>query len=223
MFAYVSSHDLQTPLRNIILYAQLLERRYEGKLDSDADEFIGFVVAGAKHMTLLINDLLEYSRVTTKSEPPRPTSTAETVAQALRNLERDLGEADAELVVGELPVVMAEPTFLVSLFQNLVGNAVKYRAPDRKPVISVGAWRERADLWRFAVADNGIGIEPQYHDKVFEIFQRLDPTSATEGTGIGLTLCRRIVHRFGGTIWIESEPGIGTTFLFTLPDGTGAT
>ena len=221
-FAYVASHDLQTPLRNIVRYAQLLEHRYKNRLDADADVFIGFVVDSGKHMTRLINDLLEFSRVSRQSEPLKPISAGEAVAQALKNLDLELVTTGAEVKVGDLPMVQADQTYLVSLFQNLLGNGLKYRAPDRKPVLSVSAERVSFDCWRFAMADNGIGIEQQYHDKIFEIFQRLDPASSAEGTGIGLTLCRRIVHRFGGIIWLKSEPGIGTTFFFTLRDGSAA-
>jgi two-component system, sensor histidine kinase and response regulator len=222
-FAYVASHDLQTPLRNIVSYTQLLERRYKGLLDTDADDFIGFIVANGKHMTRLINDLLDFSRISRQSEPPHPTPAGEAVSQALQNLKLELERADAELKFGELPIVMADHLHLVSLFQNLLGNGLKYRSSDRRPVLSVSAERESSELWRFAVADNGIGIEPDYHDKIFEIFQRLDPASSVEGTGIGLTLCRRIIHRFGGEIWVESQPNEGSTFFFTLPDGSSAT
>ena len=219
-FAYVASHDLQTPLRNIVRYTQLLERRYRGKIEPDADDFIGFVVDSGKHMTHLINDLLEFSRVSRQSVPLEPKSAGEAVAQALKNLDLELLTTGAVLNVGDLPTVVADQTYLVSLFQNLLGNGIKYRAPDRKPVLSVSAERISFDYWRFAVTDNGIGIEPQYHDKIFEIFQRLDPVSHADGTGIGLTLCRRIVHRFGGTIWVMSAPGKGSTFFFTLRDGS---
>ena len=222
-FAYVASHDLQTPLRNIVRYAQLLEHRYKNRLDADADDFIGFVVDSGKHMTRLINDLLEFSRVSRQSEPLKPISAGEALAQALKNLDLELVTTGAEVKVGDLPMVQADQTYLVSLFQNLLGNGLKYRAPDRKPMLSVSAERVSFDCWRFAIADNGIGIEPQYHDKIFEIFQRLNPAASAEGTGIGLTLCRRIVHRFGGNIWLKSEPGTGTTFFFTLTDGTAAT
>jgi len=221
-FAYVASHDLRTPLRNIVSYAQLLERRYKGNFDADADDFIGFIVDSGKRMTELITDLLAYSRVANPSQPLQSLSANEAVAEALANLTLDIQETQAEITVGTLPKVAAEHSQLVSLFQNLIGNALKYRAPDRKAQISVTAEWIGGDRWRFAVSDNGIGIEPQYFDKVFEIFQRLYPAGDAEGTGIGLTLCRRIVNRFGGTIWVESRPGEGTTMLFTLRDGGSA-
>jgi light-regulated signal transduction histidine kinase (bacteriophytochrome) len=218
-FAYVASHDLQTPLSNMVRYAQLLEHRYKGKIDADADDFLRFIVDGGKHMTNLIHDLLAYSRTSRQLELLRPMPAGEAIAQALKNLELDIYEAGAEVIVGDLPMVIADQTHLVSLFQNLLGNGLKYCAPDRKPVLSVSVERMPGNDWRFAVSDNGIGIDPQYHGKIFEIFQRLDPINYKEGTGIGLTLCRRIVHRFGGEIWLESELGEGTTFFFTLKDG----
>ena len=222
-FAYVSSHDLRTPLRNIISYSQLLEHRYKGRIDDDADIFIGFIVDNGRQMTRLINDLLEYSRITSQSKPLQPTLAVEAVAQALSNLRLELNESSAEVTVENLPQVMADETHLVSLFQNLLSNGLKYRASGRKPRLSVTAERVAPDLWRFAVADNGIGIEPQYQEKVFDIFQRLAPTSDKQGTGIGLTLCRRIVRRFGGTIWLDSKPGVGTTVFFTLKDCSATT
>ena len=219
-FAYVASHDLQTPLRNIVHFSQLLERRYAGRFDADADDFIKFIVASAKQMTHLIDDLLEYSRVPSQSRTLNPTPAGEALAQAMNNLSLDLARTGREVSVGDLPVVLAEPTHLTSLFQNLLENSLKYRAPGRPLKLSVTAERQEPDSWRFAVADNGIGIDPLYHDKIFEIFQRLDPGTEVEGTGIGLTLCRRIVHRFGGSIWLESTPGAGTTFFFTVKDGS---
>ncbi|CAA7614821.1 Sensor protein fixL [Candidatus Terasakiella magnetica] len=222
-FAYVSSHDLQTPLRNIVRFSQLLEQRYKGRLDSDADEFIGFIVHGGKHMSELIDDLLQYARINKQPLPPHPVQAREAIEHAIGNLKYEREEAGAEIDVGEMPLVIADPSLLTSVFQNLFGNSLKYRSPDRKLRLSVTAKRDSSDHWVFAVADNGIGIEPQYHEKIFEIFQRLDPISHAEGTGIGLALCRRIVHRFGGTIWLKSEPGTGTTFFFTLQDGSVST
>jgi len=219
-FAYVSSHDLQTPLRNIVHYTQLIERRYKDKLDSEANDFIGFIVDGGKRMTRLINDLLSFSRVSRQLDPLYPTSSASAAAQALTNLGPRLISDDVEVTVGDLPVVMAEQTHLITLFQNLLENAVRFRAHDRKLVLSVSAKEDDSGLWRFAVADNGIGIRPEFHDKIFDIFQQLNPAFSTEGTGIGLTICRRIVYRFGGNIWVESTPGEGATFFFTLADAT---
>lgn len=218
-FAYIASHDLQTPLRNITHFAQMLQRRYTNKLDADADEFIGFIVDGAKQMGVLISDILEYSRIRGQAMPMRSISANEALAQALLSLARDIDGSGAKISVGELPMVMAEETHLASLFQNLLGNSLKYRSPDRVPAISVTAQKTVANRWCFAVTDNGIGIDPAYHDKVFEIFQRLNPITKTEGTGIGLTMCRHIVYRFGGTIWVDSTPSEGTTFFFTLLDG----
>ncbi|RAU21350.1 hypothetical protein CU669_13895 [Paramagnetospirillum kuznetsovii] len=218
-FAYVASHDLRTPLRNIISYSQLLEHRYKERLDSDADEFIGFIVDNGKRMTVLITDLLEYSRIASQSKQLMPVAAADSLRQALDNLRTTIEEEGVEISVGAMPVVMSEPSLMVSLFQNLLGNGIKYRHPDRKPRLSVAAQRLDDGPWRFSVADNGIGIEPQYFDKIFEIFQRLAPNSDTVGTGIGLAMCRRIVHRCNGAIWLESNPDGGTTFFFTLEDG----
>ena len=219
-FAYVASHDLKTPLNNIVHFSQLLGHRYKGQIDGEADLFIGYIVDGGKHMSRLISDILAYSRVSHHLEHLAPTPAGDAVVQALKNLEFNMKNTGAEAVIGEMPLVMADESHLVSLFQNLISNSLKYRAPDRKPKISINAERISQDFWRFSLADNGIGIDTKYHDKIFEIFQRLNPTSDSDGTGIGLTLCRRIVHRFGGNIWLESEPGIGTTFFFTLRTGS---
>jgi len=216
-FAYVASHDLQTPLRNIVHYTQLLERRYKGKFDSETDDFIGFVVDGGKRMTRLLSDILTFSRVSRQSEPLRPIPAGDAVTQALLNLGPELVKSDAELQIDTLPVVMADQTYLTILFQNLLGNALKFRAPERKLVLSIKAQRDSSNRWRFAVSDNGIGISAEFHDKIFDIFQQLNPTAGSrEGTGIGLTLCRRIVYHFGGNIWVDSTPGEGATFFFTL-------
>ena len=203
-FAYIAAHDLQTPLRNIVSFNQLLAKRYKGRLDSDADDFIEFVVDNAKKMSDLISDLLRYSRVSRKFEPLAQVDATAAAGQALTNLRTDIAEADAEVTVGNLPVVMAEESLLVSLFQNLLGNALKYRSPGIRPRISVTATPDGPGKWRIGVADNGIGIEPQYQDTIFEIFKRINPSTEVGGTGIGLTICRRIVNHFGGRIWVES-------------------
>jgi len=221
-FAYVASHDLQTPLRNVVHYTQLLERRYKGNLDSEANLFIGFIVDGGKRMVRLINELLNFARISNLSQALQPVSAEEAVSQALLNLGVAASADDLELKLGTLPEVMAEQSYLVDLFQNLLGNSLKFRAPSRKLVLSISAERDRPGFWRFAVADNGIGISREFHDKIFEIFQRLNPTTDIEGTGIGLTICRRIIHHFGGALWVESAPDSGATFYFTLMDGASS-
>ena len=197
-----------------------MTRRYKGKLDSDADDFIDFIIDNSMKMSKLITDLLEYSRITSQTRPLELVSASEAVNQALANLRHEIEESKAEVEIGKLPLVLADTPHLVSLFQNLIGNAIKYRSEDRLPRITITADRGIAKFWQFAVNDNGVGIDPEYYGKIFEIFQRLSPTSDIQGTGIGLTLCRRIVRRFGGTIWVESEPGIGTTFHFKLRGGS---
>ncbi|MGE5505043.1 MAG: sensor histidine kinase [Actinomycetota bacterium] len=218
-FAYVASHDLQTPLRNIASYAQLLARRYGGRLDADADDYIGFIVDGAKRMSTMISDLLDYARIVRHSS--RPEVVAVPVAAAVDTVLARLGEAvaaaGATITVGRLPVVRAESVQIESLYQNLIENALRYRDPSRPLEIVVDAGPEQAGWWRFRVQDNGIGIEGEYFDKIFQLFQRLDPLRFPGGTGIGLAICRRVVDRLGGRIWVESEPGKGTAILFTLP------
>lgn len=216
-FAYVASHDLQTPLRNIASYSQLLDRRYRGRLDSDADQFIAFIVDGAKHMSQLINDLLAYSRITSQGRPLAPVSAHQAASEALSNLKLVIDEAGGQVELAALPEVQGDEVQLVSLFQNLIGNAIKYRAPDRPPVVTISVRDHSATHWIFMVADNGIGIESQYFGKIFELFQRLTPSGDIDGTGIGLALCQRLVTRFGGEIGVESSPGEGSTFWFTLP------
>jgi|GEM_PF-1538917 len=215
-FAYVASHDLQTPLRTIVSYTQLLERRSQGRLDQDCQEFIVFIVEGAKRMSRLITDLLEYARVTSQGKPLEAVSAERAAEFALANLQVAVEDCGAEVKLQALPRVMADESQLVSLFQNLIGNAIKYRHPDRKPMITLRAEPGTGGIWRFAVSDNGIGIEKDYYDKVFEIFQRLNPSGNVEGTGVGLAVCQRIVRRFGGDIWVDSTPGEGSVFYFTL-------
>ena len=214
-FAYVASHDLQEPLRMVISYTQLLARRYQGKLDATADEFIGFAVDGASRMQQLIQDLLSYSRLTTRGKALQFTQTGAACNTALENLRESIKISNAEVSVGPLPTVLADATQLAQLFQNLIGNAIKYRNKHR-PEIRVDA-RPNGNEWIFSIQDNGIGIEPQYFERVFQMFQRLHTRKDYSGTGIGLAICRKIAERHGGKIWVESYPGQGSTFLFTIP------
>lgn len=214
-FAYVASHDLQEPLRMVGSYTQLLSRRYKGKLDADADEFIAFAVDGVTRMQRLINDLLQYSRVGTKGREPEPTDSTVVLERALANLGMAIEDNKATVTHDPLPVVMADDRQLEQLFQNLVGNAIKFHGVE-PPRIHIRAERSNG-CWMFAVKDNGIGIEPQYFDRIFQVFQRLHTMKEYPGTGIGLAVCKKIVERHGGRIWVESEPGKGTSFQFTMP------
>jgi PAS domain S-box-containing protein len=216
-FAYVASHDLQEPLRMVTSYTQLLARRYKGKLDTDADEFIAFAVEGARRMQRLINDLLAYSRVGTKGSSPRPTSSEAVLAQTLANLQVAIADSQAIITHDPLPVVLADETQLLQLFQNLIGNALKFRA-EQPPEVHITV-QARTQEWLFSVRDNGIGLEPAYAERIFVIFQRLHAREEYPGTGIGLAICKRIVDRHGGRLWVESQPGQGATFYFTLPKG----
>jgi light-regulated signal transduction histidine kinase (bacteriophytochrome) len=196
-------------------YTQLLARRYRGKLDNDADEFIGFAVDGATRMQTLIRDLLSYSRVMTQGRSLQPVDASLACDAARANLQKSIEESGASVTVGTLPTVRADATQLTQLFQNLLGNALKYRNA-RVPQIHVDA--KRVDkAWVFSVQDNGIGIEPQYFERIFQMFQRLHTREEYAGTGIGLAICRKIVDRHGGRIWVESQPGGGSTFLFAIP------
>jgi signal transduction histidine kinase len=213
--AYVASHDMQEPLRMVASYLQLIAQRYRGRLDADADEFIGYAVDGAKRMQALINDLLEYSRVGTKARPFEPTDCAKVVADALANLRIAVKESGAEVTHDALPVVMGDSRQLLQLFQNLIGNALKFRR-EAPPRIHVGV-AAQDDCWRFSVSDNGIGIAAEYHERIFVLFQRLHGRGDYPGTGIGLAVCKRIVDRHGGRISVQSAPGAGSTFHFTIP------
>jgi PAS domain S-box-containing protein len=214
-FAYVASHDLQEPLRMVSSFTQLLAKRYQGRLDEDADEFIGYAVEGANRMQRLINDLLEYSRVTTRGWPFVPTDTGVVFEQATTNLRLAIEESRAAVTCDPLPPVLADDMQMVQLFQNLIANAVKFRGRE-PPQVHVSARQEREE-WVFSVRDNGIGIEPQYFDQVFVIFQRLHSREDYPGSGAGLAVCKNIVERHGGRIWVESELGKGSTFYFTIP------
>lgn len=213
-FAYVASHDLQEPLRMISSYVQLLSRRYEGKLDKDADDFIAYAVEGTKRMQQLINDLLAYSRVGTRGKPPEPTDFEDVLSLATANLKIAAEEAGAVVTHDQLPVANADKLQMVQLFQNLIGNAIKFRGKDA-PQVHVSA-RPDGEFWVFSVKDNGIGIDPQFYDRIFTIFQRLHGRDKYPGTGIGLAVAKKIVERHGGRIWLESSPGKGTTFYFTV-------
>jgi signal transduction histidine kinase len=215
-FAFVASHDLQEPLRMVTSYMQLLKRQYGGQLGEDADEYIGFAVDGANRMHQLINALLTYSRVDTKGEPPVPTSSEKALNQALLNLQVAIEERDAVVTYDELPAVTADEVQLAQLFQNLIGNAIKFGKEGGRPEVHISV-RPVDGMWEFSVRDNGIGIDPKYSSRVFELFQRLHGREEYPGTGIGLAVCKRIVDRHGGRIWVESEPNRGSVFYFTLP------
>jgi PAS domain S-box-containing protein len=214
-FAYIASHDLQEPLRMVASYTQLLARRYKGKLDADADEFIAFAVDGAPRMQRLIQDLLTYSRVGTKGEGLLDTSSEEALDQALVNLRGAIADSGALVTHDPLPIVLADEMQLVQLFQNLVGNGIKYQNPG-VPRIHISAAKNEGKKWTFSVKDNGLGIDPQYFDRIFGMFQRLHKREEFAGTGIGLAICKKIVERHGGSISVESEPGHGSTFHFAL-------
>jgi PAS domain S-box-containing protein len=214
-FAYIASHDLQEPLRMVASYTQLLSRRYKGKLDADADQFIAFAVDGASRMQRLIQDLLMYSRVGTKGQELIDTSGEEALKYALINLRGAIEESGAQVTHDPLPNVLADESQLIQLFQNLVGNAIKYQSPG-VPEVHISAARNGEKKWIFSVKDNGLGIDPQYFERIFGMFQRLHKREEFAGTGIGLAICKKIVERHGGIISVESQPGQGSTFRFAL-------
>lgn len=218
-FAYVASHDLQEPLRMVSSYCGLLARRYQGKLDKDADDFIHFAVDGATRMKNLIDSLLLYSRVGRRGKPFVPINSTDNVQAALANLEMAVEEAGAAVTFGRLPVVYADSVQLTQVFQNLIGNAVKFRGAEPLRV-HISARCESAghdpSQWVFSVQDNGIGFEQEFSERVFVIFQRLHTREQYPGNGMGLAITKKIVERHGGRIWVTSEPGAGTTFYFTL-------
>jgi PAS domain S-box-containing protein len=215
-FAYVASHDLQEPLRMVSSYTQLLARRYSDQLDQDAHEFIGYAVDGAERMQRLIRDLLAYSRVGTRGKPFEETDCPRVFDRVLNNLQLLIDDTGAVITSDRLPTVMADESQMIELFQNLLDNAMTFHG-QTPPRIHVGAQRQE-DEWLFSVSDNGIGIDPEYHDRIFVIFQRLHARGEYPGTGIGLAVCKRIVERHGGRIWVDSQLGEGATFYFTIPD-----
>ncbi len=219
-FASVASHDLQEPLRVVTSYLQLLQRRFPEKLDADANKFIARSVGATARMKTLINDLLNYSRVSTRGEPFESSNCSDILHQVCDSLKVAIDESGATVTYNSLPEVMADTTQLTQLFQNLIGNAIKFRS-EASPKIHITAER-KDDAWLFSVRDNGIGIEPQYAERIFDIFQRLHSQRDYAGTGIGLAICRKIVERHSGKIWMEPELDQGTRFYFTLPDKGGS-
>jgi light-regulated signal transduction histidine kinase (bacteriophytochrome) len=212
-FAYLASHDLQEPLRKVASFCQLLQRRYAGKLDARADQYIEFAVDGAKRMQELINDLLAFSRVAQATPEPAVVSSDAALARARANLAEELEKSGATIETGHLPLVLAELPLLTAVFQNLLSNAIKFSGPV-PPRIVVGASRE-GQFWKFSFTDYGIGIDPQYAERVFVLFQRLNERSAYPGTGVGLAMCKKIIEYFGGRIWLDTAAD-GTRFCFTL-------
>ena len=214
-FAYAASHDMQEPLRMVALYSQIIQKRYAERLDADAQQLFGFVVGGAKRMDMLLKDLLAYSQTGSSSEgPAEPVDCEKAIQKVMLNLQVAIEQNSACVTWDALPTVHAHEIRMVQLLQNLIGNAVKYRSAE-PPRIHVSVER-RAEDWLFGVQDNGIGIEPEYAQQVFGIFKRLHGQNY-EGTGIGLAICQRIVERYGGRIWVESKPGAGSLFCFTIP------
>jgi PAS domain S-box-containing protein len=214
-FAYVASHDLQEPLRMVVSFTQLLAQRYQGKLGADADEFINYAVDGARRMQVLVNDLLAYSRVGTQAKEFAAVDCEKALRTVLTNLQQTLEESSGQMTHDPLPTVQGDETQLWQVFQNLVGNALKFHGSE-PPRVHVSA-QELKGEWRFSVRDNGIGIDPQQAERIFLLFQRLHTRAEFPGTGMGLAITKRIVEQHGGRIWMESEPGKGSTFYFSLP------
>src|SRR3984893_7372852 len=219
-FAYVASHDLQEPLRMVASYTQLLAKRYKGRLDSDADEFIAYAVDGSNRMQALIQDLLAYSRAGANGKVLGEISSENALKEALTNLRATIQESGAVVTHDSLPAITTDDTQLAQVFQNPVGNAIKYRSAE-VPHVHVSATKNGGQEWIFSVRDNGMGIDPQYFERIFILFQRLHGQKEFKGTGIGLTICKKILEGLGGKIWVESQPGTGSTFHFALPEGEG--
>ncbi|HEX2961166.1 MAG TPA: MEDS domain-containing protein [Ignavibacteriales bacterium] len=213
-FAYVASHDLQEPIRMISVYTRMLERQLEGKLDPRSQQCLFFLSDGSKRMHALVQDLLAYSRLTSAKEPFVPTDMNSVLAEVMLDLQVAITDYNAEIEIGEMPRITADPTQMRQLFQNLIQNAIKFKS-DADPFIQICCERNDTE-WHFSIKDNGIGISPEYNDRVFVIFQRLHEKEKYPGTGIGLSVCKKIVERHGGRIWIESKEGSGSTFHFTI-------
>jgi len=216
-FAYVASHDLQEPLRAVSGFAELLKRHLGDSLDEEGSAYVGRIVDGASRMGGLISGLLQYSRIGSQVKAFRSTIAKDALDKALSNLGEAIKDSGAQVIVSELPSIVMDPLQLELLFQNLIGNAIKFRVKESPSKITICATKRKAD-WLFAVSDNGIGLDPKFADRIFAIFQRLHSQSTYAGTGIGLALCKKIVERNGGKIWVESKPGEGATFFFTVPD-----
>jgi signal transduction histidine kinase len=214
-FAYVASHDLQEPLRMVAAYTQLLAERYRGKLDKDADRYIGYAVEGATRMQALLEDLLAFSRVGRNGFVRKPIDANVAVNEALRNLTIAVKENGVTVTRGALPTIVADRVHLVQLFQNLIGNAIKFRGQEA-PRITISA-EKQGEEWAFSLSDNGIGIASEHRDFIFKMFQRLHTRAEYPGNGVGLAICKKIVERHGGRIWVESELGRGSNFRFTFP------
>jgi PAS domain S-box-containing protein len=214
-FAYAVSHDLREPLHSLAGFVKLFEKRYKGKLDRKADEFIDYIIDGVKRMDRLIHDLLEYSQVDAKGKDFGPMNCSVALEEAVNNLRSAIEESGAELTYGPLPTVIADSSQISRLFQNLISNSIKFRG--NEPLKIRISFQEKEDEVIFSVKDNGIGIAPQFFERIFVIFQRLHTTKEYEGTGLGLAICKKIVERHGGQIWVESEQGKGSTFYFTIP------
>ena len=215
-FAYVASHDLQEPLRNVASCLQMLQKKYANKLDAEADQYIEYAVEGSVRMRDLILDLLTYSRIGTRGKPYEPTDCEQILAESVKNLRSAVTETRAVITHDPLPTIPADGTQLLQVFQNLIGNAIKFRR-DQPPQIHVAAVKNTNE-WVFSIKDSGIGIESRYLDKIFVIFQRLNKRREYEGTGMGLAIVKKVVERHDGRVWVESEPGEGTTFYFSIPD-----
>ncbi len=215
-FAYVASHDLQEPLRMVASFTQLLEKHYKGKLDASADEFIKYAVDGANRMQKLINDLLTYSRLGTRGKPFGSCDCQSVLGQAIANLRTAIDENLVIITNDDLPTIVADESQMIQLFQNLIDNAIKFRKKESS-LIHVSA-QKNGNEFIFSVRDNGIGIDPQYKERIFIIFQRLHGKEEYKGTGIGLAICKKIVERHAGRVWVESELGKGSTFYFTIPE-----